>query len=496
MWRRLFLICLLPALASAASRPNVLLIAVDDLKPVLGAYGDPLAKTPHLDRLAARGLRFERAYVNQAVCAASRHHLMLGRRSTSTGLYDLGAPMRAALPAAVTLTQHFMRHGWRAEGLGKILHIGHGNTGDPASWSVPMFHDRVVEYLLPENTAPGLTREEALFSNRELGRIRQLPRGAAWEAADVPDEAYADGRVAAEAVRRLQAAAQRPDQPFFLAVGFVRPHLPFCAPQRYWDLHDRAAFPLAGRTTPPAGAPPYAGKTLGEIDQFTPVPEQPPLPEALQRTLIHGYYASVSYMDAQAGRVLQALEELRLAERTIVVLWGDHGWHLGDHGMWTKHTNYEQAVRIPLVIAAPGVTAPGSRTQALAETVDLYPTLSELAGLPVPDGLDGRSLLPVLRDPQAAVKDHAYHAFPRQRRGEPVIGRAIRTARHRLVEWKRPGAAPETADLELYDYEVDPEETRNLAAEQPAVVAQLRARLAGHPEARPPFRAPGGAKRK
>jgi iduronate 2-sulfatase len=393
------------------------------------------------------------------------------------------------VPDAVTLPQYFKQRGWRSEGLGKLFHVGHGNVEDPASWSVPHFPEKVIDYALPASTGGGrLTREEAYFSNTRLGQIRSLPRGAAWEAADVPDDAYADGRIADEAIRRLEAARARPDEPFFLAVGFLKPHLPFCAPRRYWDLYDRDDLPLAGRRTPPEGAPAWAGKTLGELDQYDPIPEEPPLPDDLRRTLVHGYYACVSYVDAQIGRVLDELDRLGLAEETIIVLWGDHGWHLGDHGMWTKHTNYEQATRIPLLIVAPGMTTPGSRTAAPAETVDLYPTLCELAGLPgpaVPQTLDGRSLVPVLRDPSAATKDHIVHVYPRRREGREILGRAIRTARHRLVEWKEPGAPAETAVFELYDYEEDPGETRNLADDRPEVVAELRRLLAMHPEASP-----------
>ncbi len=480
------------AAARAADRPNVLLICVDDLKPVLGCYGDPRARTPHIDRLAARGMRFDAAYCNQAVCAPSRNNLMVGSRSTTLGVYSLDTHFRKAAPDAVTLLQYFLRYGWRTEGVGKVFHIGHGNRDDPASWSVPFQPDKVVEYLDPENSARGqLTREEAYFSNQQLGRIRDLPRGAAWEVADVPDNAYADGRIADEGIRRLRAARENPGQPFFLVLGFVKPHLPFCAPKKYWDLHDRSSFPLAKRAAPPEGAPPYAGKTLLELNQYTPVPEKPPLAEDLQRALIHGYYAATSFMDAQVGRVLDELDRLELGRNTIVVLWGDNGWHFGDNGAWTKHTNYEQANRIPLVIVAPGVAAGGSSTRQLAETVDLYPTLVELAGLPrpqVPQRLDGVSLVPVLRDPQARVRDHASHAFPRQRAGQPVIGRAIRTERFRLVEWKTPGAPASTADYELYDYEDDPGETRNLAAARPGTVARLARILAGHPEAKQPVR--------
>jgi len=492
----LLLLALFPAAlsclhAATAARPNVLFIAVDDLKPMIGAYGDRLARTPNIDRLAARGLLFENAYCNQAVCAASRNNLLVGSRSTTLGIYGLALNFRRSVPDAVTLPQYFMRQGYRTEGTGKIFHVGHGNTDDPASWSVPFMKETLVDYALPESTDGGkLTREAALFANAQPGvPIHQLPRGAAWENANLPDSAYADYRIAEHAIASLRAAKEKPAEPLFLAVGFVRPHLPFSVPKRYWDLYDRATLPLATRRTPPDGAPAYAGKTLGELNQYKPFPENPPLSEELERTAIHGYYASVSYMDAQLGRVLDELDRLGLGANTIIVLWSDHGWHLGDHGMWTKHTNYEQATHIPLLIVAPGVTRPGTRTAALVETVDLYPTLRELAHLPtvpVPQTLDGLSLVPILRAPATAtIRDHATHAYPRNvpGRGE-LLGRAIRTARYRLVEWKKIGAPADTADLELYDYEADPLETKNLAATQPKIVAELRAILARQPEAK------------
>ena len=282
-------------------------------------------------------------------------------------------------------------------------------------------------------------------------------------------------------MRRLHAAREKPGEPFFLAVGFVKPHLPFCAPQKYWDLYDRSVFKLAELRDPPMGAPSYAPQFGGELRNYKDIPTQGAIPDDLQRTLIHGYYAATSYMDAQLGRVLKALDETGLAKTTIIVVWGDHGWHLGDHGMWCKHTNYEQAARIPLIVVTPETRQRNATTASLAESVDIYPTLCELAGLPVPRGLDGTSFASVLQDPQSKTKDSIIHVYPRGQR----LGRAVRTARYRLVEWKKPGAGADSAEFELYDYESDPAETKNLAADQPAVVDQLRAILAKHPEAKP-----------
>lgn len=468
-------------------KPNVLLILVDDLKPALGCYGDSIAQSPNIDTLAASGMRFDLAYCNQAVCAPSRFSLMLGSHSTSTGLYGLGSQLREIVPAAVTLPQYFSKHGYRTESLGKVFHIGHRNLGDPESFDVEHYHEKVIEYLEPESTDGGkLTREEAYFSNQELDRIRSLPRGAAFESPEVEDDAYADGRVAEETVRRLQAAKTRRNEseiPFFIVAGFARPHLPFSAPQRYWDLYDPAQLPLPEFEELPEGAPSVAGKRGGEINNYAPIPVGEKISAELARELIHGYYASVSYVDAQIGKVLTALDELDLADNTMVILWGDHGFHLGDLGIWTKHTNYEQANRIPILIRAPGVTQTGSSTGQLAESVDIFPTLAELAGLPEPDvpqPIDGVSLVPVLKDSTHRVRSHAYHAYPKRK-----LGRAIRTERFRFVEWRPWQGGAEQVELELYDYELDPLETRNLAPSMPEVVKELSTLLEQYPSPKP-----------
>jgi len=473
----MFLGCAL--FARAADRPNILFIAIDDLKPLLGCYDDGKVKSPNIDRLAARGVRFDRAYCNQAVCAPSRNTLMTGLRPTTLGVYDLATHFRDAMPDVVTLGQWFQRHGWRAESMGKIYHVGHGNYVDAATWSVPHWVPAVGRYLRPDTLAAIAAATGTVNADK----------GPAVECVDVPDEAYGDGMIAAEAIRRLRAAKERPGTPFLMAVGFSKPHLPFAAPKKYWDLYDRDAFEPAKRSTPPDGAPEFAPTTWGELRGYTDIPDVGPLTPDLQRELIHGYHAAVSFIDAQVGRVLDELDRLGLAGNTIIVLWGDHGWHLGDHGMWAKHSNYEEAARIPLMVVAPGVTQPSSHSSALVETVDLYPTLCALAGIPAPDGLDGASLVAALRDPAtAATKDAVFHVYPRSPKGMgQLLGRAVRTARYRLVEWKQAGALADTAILELYDYQTDPGETKNLADQQPQIVAQLRAILAQQPEAKPQF---------
>lgn len=487
------------AAPAAVERPNVLLILVDDLKPAVRAFGDPIAVTPNLDALARRGTRFDLAYANQAVCAPSRINLMTGARSTSSGIYDFGQNLRDYMPNATTLPQYFMAAGYRAESLGKTFHIGHNTVGDPQSWSAPPYKDHVIEYVSPEGKARGKTREAALFNEFEIptGDVwdyaRTLARGLAWEAPDVPDEAYADGRVAAKAVSRL-SELRASGEPFFLAVGFARPHLPFSVPKRYWDKYDRAKLPLPAFERMPEGAPAFAGKVGGEINAYAPIDPDTPetdYPEELKRTLIHGYYAGVSYVDAQIGKVMAELDRTGLSKNTIVVLWGDHGYHLGDHAIWTKHTNYEQATRLPLLFAGPGIGA-GKATRQLAETVDIYPTLAGLAGLRRPSGpqpIDGVDLTPVLHDPGARVRSYAYHAYTRPGR----VGQAIRTERYRLVRWTQEQTGARV--YELYDLQADPLETRNLADAQPAIRKQLDALLDHEPRPKPGKRVPAPARR-
>lgn len=456
---------------------NILLICVDDLKPLLGCYGDPLAKTPNIDRLANSGMLFRNAYCNQAVCSPSRNALLTGYRPQTLGIYDLGTHFRKSNPDCVTLPQYFKNAGYRSEGMGKIFHVGHGNVNDKFSWSLPHWNAKVVGYSLPENRAPqGLTREEALFENDKTKPIRTLPKGAVMERAEVEDQAYADGVLAERVVERLAYASAHPDERFFMAVGFVKPHLPFCAPARYWDMHDPAKFELAKFQVPPKGAPEYAPTKWGELRQYRGVPEEGGLDEELQRKLIHGYYAATSYMDAQLGKVLGALESSGLAENTIVVLWGDHGWHLGDHGMWCKHSNYEQAARIPLIVRVPG--KPQAVVWGMVESVDVYPTLVELAGLERVAGLDGASFARAIDEPAVGLRDHVIHVFPRGQ----ILGRAIRTDRYRLVQWKRFDADDSTAEWELYDYQADPLERSNLIEDvDSGIVEQLKKKLQSHP---------------
>ena len=461
---------ILVTISPGADKPNVLLICIDDLKPLLGCYGEKAVKTPHIDRLASRSTIFESAYCNQAVCAPSRNALMTGLRPDTIGIYDLETNFRKAVPDAVTIPQAFMKAGYKTSALGKIMHVGHGNKEDVASWSTPHWSPKGSQYALPENI-------------RILNdRMENDERGPATESAEVADNFYGDGKTALETVKRLEEFKKSPNQPFFLAFGLVKPHLPFVAPKKYWDLYQRSDIKLAEYRKAPEKAPPFAGQQGGELRRYHGIPAKGALPDDLQRELIHGYYAATSYADAQIGLVLKALDDLDLTKNTIIILWGDHGWHLGDHGFWCKHTNFEQAARIPFLISLPGAkSGEGQRTRAFVETVDLYPTLCELAGISIPEKLDGQSLVKILRDPEASNKNHAFHVYPRNGK----LGRAIRTATHRFVEWKVPGAPKESAVLELYDMRNDPLEKKNIAADDPATIAVMREMLAQYPEAKP-----------
>ncbi|MEM7383707.1 MAG: sulfatase [Verrucomicrobiota bacterium] len=435
-----------------ASPPNVLFIAIDDLRPALGCYGDKTAITPNIDRLARRGTVFNRAYCQQAVCAPSRLSLMTGRRPDTTRVWDLGTHFRKALPEVVTLPQHFKRQGYESRSIGKIYHGNGKASKDPPSWSVkPLFDanlDPGLRYAAPENLAR-----------------KGLKRGAA-EAADVPDETYIDGLICQEALKALDGYAGT-DQPFFLAVGFKKPHLPFCAPKRYWDLYDRARIPGPVSADHPEGAPELAVRSWRELEGYADIPKDGKLSRGVVRELRHGYYACVSYIDAQVGRLLDRLKATGLEEKTIVCLWGDHGFHLGEQGLWTKANNYEWSTRVPLVIADPAQSSAGTRTEALVELVDLYPTLAELCGLKLPRGLEGISLKPLLENPDRQWKTAAFSQYPRPRKGNrhrghgDIMGYAIRTVRYRYVEW-REWHSRMVVGRELYDHQLDPNEMNNI----------------------------------
>ncbi|MBI5693587.1 MAG: sulfatase [Verrucomicrobia bacterium] len=456
-----------PALfAAAAPRPNVLFIMADDYRPELASYGSA-AITPNLDRLAKRSVQFERAYCQQAVCNPSRSSLLTGLRPDTLGLWNNGTHFRELKPDVVTLPLHFKQQGYTTRCVGKIFHNWHTKEkGDARSWSAPEF----LHYATHGDDGAKVTGE--LPKNHASGGTRKYTNVAMCESRDVPDEAYYDGRVAAEAVRVL---GEVKGQPFFLAVGFWKPHAPYNAPKKYWDLYDREKLPPLDPQRP-SDAPEIAFHDSREI-LGAPGPQRvEPTPEQVLE-MRHGYFANIAYLDAQLGKVLDALERSGVADRTIIVFVGDHGYHIGEHGLWGKTSNFEYDARVPLFFSLPGSPHAGKSTESFAELVDLFPTLAELCGLPRPAGLEGLSLAPVLQNPETIVKEAAFtqHPRPAYYDREPdkqpkVMGYSVRTATVRYTEWRdwKTGA---TVAKELYEGHDEPAETRNVAGE-PFVAAQ------------------------
>jgi len=427
------LACALPSVSySQRARnpgPNVLFIAVDDLKPLLGCYGYTKVKSPNIDKLASSGMVFLNGHCQQAVCGPSRASLLTGLRPDTTKVWDLKTRMRDILPDVLTLPQHFKNNGYQVEGMGKIFDgrccDGWGSQ-DRLSWTVPFIAVGGKFYA-----------EKGKSSSKPARQDRSKTNRPSTECADVPDSVYQDGQLAIEGSKAIRRLARR-NSPFFLAVGFKKPHLPFTAPKKYWDMYDRSEFALGEYQKQSKGGPDIAYHNSGELRSgYTDIPPKGPIPRDKQLELIHGYYACVSFVDAQIGKLLDELRGQRAEGNTIVVLWGDHGWHLGDHNLWCKHTNFEQATRSAFVIRAPGTKAVGNRTSAPAEFVDVFPTLCDLAKLPLPLQLEGESLVPVLNDSQVTVKDVAISQYPRSFNGRAVMGYAYRSKRYRYVEWIR-----------------------------------------------------------
>lgn len=499
------------AAAPSSSRPNVLFIAVDDLRPELGCYGVTQAKTPNIDRLAKQGVVFTRAYCQQPLCNPTRASLLTGLRPASTGVFHNKTHFREKNPDVITLPQHFKNNGYYTMTIGKIFH---GGLDDDPSWSEklrsttlgqPYPVNPVNGYQLPENRK-ALGKGEAGSKKEDSG----AGMGPATECADVPDQAYKDGVTADTAIAAIRNSK---DKQFFLAVGFAKPHLSFIAPKKYWDLYDPAELVLAKNPDAPKDAPPIGLSSSIELRARSDMPKDGPISEAESRHLLHGYLACVSYIDAQVGRVLSELEVNGLAENTIVVLWGDHGWQLGDHGAWGKATTFEVCARSPLIVSAPGRAGNGKSANGLVEFVDVYPTLCELANLSLPPHLEGLSAVPLLNDPSKTWKIAAFTQSPspalREWAGLPldagmskvfqplmervhkkiqamdpddyspekynqyVTGYSMRTDRYRFTYWcddRKPG---KPLAVEVYDHLNDPDENTNIAGQSPELVKQL-----------------------
>lgn len=480
---------------------NIVFIAVDDLKPILGCYGDTKVKTPNIDRLAARGTVFLTNYCQQAVSGPTRASLMTGMRPDYTKVWDLKTRMREVNPGILTLPEYLKNNGYLTAGLGKIFDSRCVDESlDQPSWSIPYFKNAnsyyssstgapMFGYQHPETKSRMISYQEELLAKgiapdkiRDSVLLRIKP---SVENADVPDNAYNDGANALLA-KQLLIDFRKNNQPFFLAVGFTKPHLPFVAPRKYWDLYDRDQLPLAAFRDRAENSPAIAYHTSSELRAYSDIPALITFSDQKggiemnidkQKELIHGYYAAISYMDAQVGILLNTIDSLEMNQNTIVVLWGDHGWHLGDHNLWCKHSNFEQATRAPLIISSPGMEA--NRTTSPTEFIDIFPTLCELNGLEIPSHLQGNSLVEIIKNPKHKVKNYAVSQFPRSVNSQEInrlgyaegsyMGYSLRTERYRYTVWMkdsyrstRPFDPRLVVASELYDYHNDPDERVNV----------------------------------
>jgi arylsulfatase A-like enzyme len=480
---KLFLTAVIITVSLQAQKTNVVFIIVDDLKPLINTLGENQMITPNLDSFASESVVFTNAQAQQAVCAPSRVSFMTGMRPDYTQVLDLKTHMRDKVPDALTIPEYFRKYGYITAGLGKVLHGA--KNGDPQSWSVPFIHDDELPYNSQTGAPADLQYHNAytrkVFNSleekkRSGKKVRMRPAlnkaGArpSVEKLELPDDAYSDGAIAKKSIELLKDF-QGEDQPFFLTIGFRKPHLPFVAPKKYWDLYKPEDIKLAKFQKHAVGSPSYAYHTFGELKNYSDIKanldDQGRVIEKKQRELIHGYYASVSYVDAQIGKVFDYIRSSGLEKNTLIILIGDHGWHLGDHGLWTKHTTFEQATRTPVFIKSPKAKK-GIKNSSPTELIDIFPTICDVTGLESPENLQGKSLVPILNGSKTSVKSAALSQWPR----DGKMGYALRTERYRYVEW-RIGDYKRSKDymhgkvtaVELYDYLKDPLETKNLANE-------------------------------
>ncbi len=471
--------------AQNSSKPNILFIAIDDLKPTIGSYGDKLAITPNIDAIAKNGTTFLNNHTQQAVCGPSRASLLTGKRPDYTKVWDLKTKMRDMNPDILTIPQYFKQNGYETIGVGKIYDPRCvDNDRDKPSWSVPFIKERELNYpkgykqpalgfyQKKKNLARIIEiKSEALEKNIQKSKINKYIRDRykpPYEKGDVPDGAYVDGAIANKSLDLLDEIDT--SKPFFLAVGFKRPHLPFVAPRKYWELYNESEIEIAPYQKKSKNAVDIAYHKAGEMQSYR-TPEITyslnndgllELDEKLQKKLIHGYYAATSYIDAQIGKIKDKLKQKGLDKNTIIVIWGDHGWHLGDHSLWNKHSNFEQATRSPLIIYDPRINK-GLKITTPTEFVDLFPTLSDLANLEIPKNLDGLSLRRQLEGDATTSKIYAVSQFPRKNK----MGYSFRTNDYRYTVWVNNKKSTEPIykeDIhaeELYDYKKDPLETEN-----------------------------------
>ena len=504
-----------------SKKPNILFIGIDDLRPELGCYGSDVAVSPNLDKLASQGLLFENAYCQQSICGPSRASLLTGIRPESSGVFHNYIKFRVANPDVVTLPQHFKNNGYETVYTGKIFH--HGDKDDEKSWSrLPAIDSmkpvkKPVGFALKENNEERIKTRKVM--NAKYGNLARfgLASGVAFESADVSDNTYKDGYHTELAIATMKEMVAKSDKPFFLGLGFNKPHLNWVAPKKYWDLYDREKIKLAIETESPEN-----GATMGlhpsfELRVRSNIPKKGEIDKELAITLKHAYLACVSYVDAQIGKMISALEKEGLRENTIIIVWSDHGWHLGDMGIWGKATNYEIATRVPLLIWTPDMPkgSQGKTTDALVELVDMYPTLAELSGLETPNHVQGTSFSKLIKNPKEEWKSAAFSQFPspalrewgafpirpamretyfgpllkeveskiKKQQGDKwnrdlfennLMGYAMRTKQYRFIVWKdRTNKDLEPVFIELFDHKTDPSESKNIADENPELVKEL-----------------------
>ncbi|WP_117883654.1 sulfatase [Aureibaculum luteum] len=507
-------------------KPNILFLAIDDLRPEIGAYGSEIAITPNLDKLASQGLLFNNAYCQEPICSPSRASLMTGARPETIKVIENFTYFRDLNPDILTLPQYFWANGYETTSTGKIYH--NEKYGDAKlSWSrEPAYDKMTIEksktpggYALPENQE--LFRKSTAEVIEKYGKNAPrngLGKGPAYEKADVLDTFYEDGYNAELAIVTLKdMLAENPDKPFFLGMGMKKPHLDWLAPKKYWDMYNPDDIKLATQTSGPEDGAAMGLHPSFELRARYGIPKKGPISDEMARTLKHAYLASVSYVDAQIGKMINALDEAGVRDNTIIIVWSDHGWHLGDMGIWGKATNYEIATRVPLIIWTPDMSKSvrGAKSNALVELVDIYPTITELAGLPLPEHLEGQSFVPLLTNPNKEWKPAAFTQFPtpalrewaanplskgmretyfgplieevegkiKKQQGDKwdrdlfenyLMGYTMRTEQYRFMVWRDyrdPAAEP--VFFELYDHKNDPNETKNIADENPELVAKL-----------------------
>lgn len=505
-------------------QPNILFIAIDDLRPELGCYGSTIAKSPSIDKLAKKGIVFNRAYCQESISGPSRASLMTGARPETIKVIENTTNFRDLNPEIITLPQQFRANGYETVYVGKIFHPPF--TDPILSWSRKPVEDKLVGnrqkllggYALPENQEISKKNKADIIAKYGDVGIEGLGSGPAYECADVPDNTYQDGFNTDLAIATMKDMLEKnPNKPFFLGLGLIRPHLNWIAPKKYWDMYDEDKIPLTLQPHAPENAAAMGLSASFELRVREGIPKAGPIDSVLARKLRHAYLASVSYSDAQVGKMMDALEKAGILDNTIVILFGDNGWHLGDMGVWGKATNYEYATRIPLIIYTPGMKAKcrGTKSDALVELVDMYPTLCDLAGIAKPSHLEGQSFTPVLANPKAEWKKAVFSQYPdpalrewaanplskgmretyfgpliqevenkikAQQKGKwdrdlfekRMMGYTMRTDQYRLVVWKdytKPESKPYF--IELYDHKTNPMETKNIASTSPEIVKKL-----------------------